>query len=113
MPFEPGVSGNPAGTPGPKHNKLFRDALALAVKRTQGDKTDLARIAEALVEKAKEGDVPAINAVADRLDGKPAQAIGGSDELPPIRARFERVIIDSAKAGDSEGVQASSGAETV
>lgn len=82
MPFAPGVSGNPAGTPGPKHNKLFRDALTLAVKRSEGDKTDLARIAEALVNKAKDGDVPAINAVADRLDGKAPQAIVGDPENP-------------------------------
>lgn len=82
MPFEPGVSGNPAGTPGPKHLKLFKDALTLAIKRTDGDKTELARIAEALVEKAKTGDVPAINAVADRLDGKVAQPVGGDPENP-------------------------------
>lgn len=109
MPFEPGVSGNPAGTPGPKHNKLFKEALLLAVKRTEGDKTQLAHIAEALVKKAKDGDVPAINSVADRLDGKATQPIGGDDEAPPIRARFERVIIDSATDRNSEGVQAASG----
>ena len=94
MPFEPGVSGNPAGTPGPKRNKLFKDALTLAIKRTEGDKTELARIAEALVEKAKTGDVPAINAIADRLDGKPTQLIGGDEEAAPIVARLVREIFD-------------------
>lgn len=115
MPFAPGVSGNPAGTPGPKHNKLFREALALAVKRMEGDKTDLARIAEALVNKAKEGDVPAINAVADRLDGKPPQAIIGDpdnplefrlaglkDELTKRAARFSATGEGEAVPGDSD-----------
>lgn len=81
MPFESGKSGNPGGRS--KSEKLFRDALSLAVKRTSGDKTMLGEIAEALVAKAMLGDVPAINAVADRLDGKPAQdvAIEHSGEL--------------------------------
>jgi len=69
MAFKPGTASNPAG----KNGKPFKDALTLAIKRTDGDKTQLARIAEALVEKAKTGDVPAINAIADRLDGKAHQ----------------------------------------
>lgn len=82
--FQPGVSGNPDGTPGPKAAKLFKNALTIAIKRTEGDKTMLAHIAEALVTKAMMGDVPAINAVADRLDGKATQPISGDDEAPPI-----------------------------
>jgi hypothetical protein len=80
MPFEPGVSGNPGGKP--KSTKQFKDALLLAVNRADGDKVKLAQIAEALVEKAIAGDVQAINAVADRLDGKPVQAIAGDPENP-------------------------------
>ena len=82
MPFEAGKSGNPLGTPGPKKAKLFKDALSLAIKRTDGDKTQLARIAEALVEKATTGDVQAIKEVADRLDGKATQTIGGDEDSP-------------------------------
>jgi len=93
VPFEPGVSGNPGG----KNGKQFKAALLLAIKRTDGDKTELARIAEALVEKAKTGDVAAINAVADRLDGKATQLIGGDDEAGPILHRIERVIVDSSQ----------------
>ena len=73
MAFEQGKSGNPGGRP--KGDKQFRDALNVAIKRTEGDKTMLAHIAEALVCKAMLGDVPAINAIADRLDGKPNQAL--------------------------------------
>ena len=86
MPFAPGESGNPGGKP--KANKLFKDALTLAVNRTEGDKTKLARIAEALVDKACEGDVPAINAVADRLDGKATQPISGDNEADPLAVKL-------------------------
>jgi len=92
MPFEPGVSGNPGG----KNGKQFKAALQIAISRADGDKTKLARIAEALVEKAITGDVPACNAIADRLDGKPTQPISGDDDAPAILARIENVIIDSS-----------------
>lgn len=93
MPFEEGQSGNPAGRP--KSAKLFKDALTVAIKRTEGDKTELAAIAEALVKKAKEGDVPAIREIGDRLDGKPTQPIAGDDDAPPVRfARIIREIVD-------------------
>lgn len=92
MPFEPGKSGNPGGKP---KSKPFKDALNLAILRTEGDKTKLARIAEALVDKAAGGDVPAIREVADRLDGKPTQEIVGDPDNPiSLLARIERVIVD-------------------
>ena len=93
MPFAPGVSGNPNGTPGPKKHKLFKEALLLALMRTEGDKTQLARIANALVNKAGEGDVPAINAVADRIDGKPTQLIAGADDAAPTIHELRRTIV--------------------
>jgi hypothetical protein len=95
MPFEEGQSGNPNGRP--KSVKQFKDALTLAVKRTDGDKTKLAQIAEALVERAMAGDVSAIREVGDRLDGKSAQPVGGDDDLGPILHRIENVIIDHSK----------------
>lgn len=73
MPFKEGESGNPNGRP--KSDKQFRDALTLAIKRTDGDKSKLDRVADALIDKALTGDVPAINAIADRLDGKANQAV--------------------------------------
>lgn len=95
MPFEAGKSGNPeGGKPGPKKGKLFKDALSIAIHRTDGDKTKLAQLAEALVEKAISGDVPAIKEVADRLDGKATQPIGGDDDAPlNIIHEIRRTII--------------------
>jgi hypothetical protein len=43
-----------------------------------------------------QGDVPAIREIADRLDGKVAQAIVGDDDEDAIKvvARIERIIVD-------------------
>jgi hypothetical protein len=76
MVFQPGKSGNPSGRP---KEKAFADALRLAVN------------AEAMA-----GDSWAVQQVADRLDGKPAQAvIGGDEDDNPINLlhRIERIIV--------------------
>ena len=102
MAFQKGNSGNPGGRP--KTDKLFREALNVAIKRTEGNKTMLAHIADALVAKAIMGDVPAINAIADRLDGKPHQTA----EITHVRARAAELSDDELAGylpGDSsEGV---------
>ena len=73
MPFEPGQSGNPGGRY--RGEKLWADALRLAVKRTDGDKTKLAQIAEKLVDEAVAGNIQAAKEIGDRLDGKAIQAL--------------------------------------
>lgn len=83
MPFEKGSSGNPGGR---QKEKPFRDALMLAIKEASDDKQKLRRVAERLVDKAIDGDVPAIKEIADRLDGKvPQGVIGGDDDDQPVR----------------------------
>ena len=69
---------------GPKSDKLWRDAIMVAVKRqaTDGKKTKkLALLADKLVTKALDGDITAMKEIGDRLDGKPAQSVelGGRD----------------------------------
>jgi len=92
-PFQPGQSGNPAGRP---KSKPFKNALQEALKAA-GDNDEMLRtVALALVTKAKDGDVPAIKEIADRLDGKVPQAvIGGEDDDPAVKMlhRIERVIV--------------------
>jgi hypothetical protein len=93
-PFQPGQSGNPNGRP---KSRPFKDALERALNAAGADKDLLDNVAAALVSKASEGDVPAIKEIADRLDGKVAQAItGGDDDTNPINIlhRIERVIVD-------------------
>jgi len=51
--------------------------------------------ADKLATLALEGDKWALDHIADRLDGKPAQAIVGDDDLPPVRvSRVELVSLD-------------------
>lgn len=73
MAFQKGKSGNPGGR---RREKLFLDALTIAVKaEAEPNKTKLRAIAEKLVEEAVAGEGWAIQQVADRLDGKPQQSI--------------------------------------
>jgi hypothetical protein len=71
MVFVPGKSGNPTGV---QKDKQFEASLRLVANRTEPDGIKkLTRIAEKLVECALDGEGWAIQQVADRLDGKPAQ----------------------------------------
>lgn len=84
--FKPGQSGNPAGRP---KSKPFREAIQRALEEAGDDKASLQAVATALVGKALMGDVPAIKELADRMDGKVAQAIiGGEEEDPEIKVSW-------------------------
>lgn len=70
---------------GGKPDKLIRDALMAAIRQ---EPERLKRIADKWLTKAEEGDQAAINALADRIDGKAVQPIVGDDEHPPIEANL-------------------------
>lgn len=80
----------------------FREALDKALKRydTNPVKRGKALLAITLkvVEKAVEGDMAAINMIADRLDGKPVQAISGPQGEP--LQLVQRVIIQATDEQD-------------
>jgi hypothetical protein len=57
--------------------KPFTDALRVALLSGGGRRLRI--IADKLVENAEEGDLQAIQQIADRLDGKPAQALERGD----------------------------------
>jgi hypothetical protein len=78
---------NLTGIKGPSQ-KPFRDALRMELLAAGEDHKSLRRVARALIAQAETGDVSAINAIADRLDGKVAQPVGGSDELGPTRLQI-------------------------
>lgn len=65
----------PKAPVGSKSDKIWRDAVMRAVKRMQAgdDVHALERLADKLVSKGLEGDIPAIREIGDRLDGKPHQ----------------------------------------
>lgn len=99
MPFEPGQSGNPNGARKPR---AFAAELKMALAEVDArDRNGLRAIAEALISKAKDGDVSAIKEIADRIDGKVPQAIGGTDELDPIKTVTEvrYTIVDPKPPG--------------
>ena len=72
MAWKKGQSGNPAGR---AIEKPFADALRMEIKAAGEDHHQLRVIARKLLDKASKGDMQAINCLADRLDGRPAQAL--------------------------------------
>ncbi len=94
----------PIAPKGAKSDKIWRDAIMRAVRRQMGDPvaTDgpkeqrLERLADALVAKGLDGDVPAIREIGDRLDGKPAQsvAVGQDPDLPALVVEIVRLNED-------------------
>ena len=70
MPWKPGQSGNPGGSP---KEKKFLAALERAI--TQDDGKKLRSAAEKLLDCAVAGESWAIQQLADRLDGKATQSI--------------------------------------
>ena len=80
-----GPSLNPLGRP--KAEKLFKGSLIRAINRRDSGKDPqaLEKIADKLLDQAMKGEISAIKELADRLDGKPAQAIvGGDDDDNPL-----------------------------
>jgi hypothetical protein len=65
-----GQSGNPRGRPPTGH--AFADALRAEFAKSPGS---LEAIVEKVIALAMDGNIAAITFIADRLDGKPAQAI--------------------------------------
>ena len=72
MPFQPGQSGNPEGARLHKQKRFF-NALDRAIE--QEDAKRLRAAAEKLLDLAAAGESWAVQMLADRLDGKPAQQV--------------------------------------
>lgn len=73
--WKPGQSGNPAGKPkGARHfSTLIKEAITKVAEDT--GTSDDKEIVKALVAKAKQGDLKAVDMVLDRVDGKAEQTI--------------------------------------
>lgn len=79
----------------PPSEKTFSNMLRVAISEAhEGGGTKLRAVAEALVNKALTGDVPAIREIGDRIEGKVVQAIesdvnvGVTDTLSDLLARI-------------------------
>lgn len=93
MPFEKGKVANPGGRP---KTKAFTEALRIILLQPAKDAFDVSEkarkidvIAMRLVKNAFEGDMAAIKEVADRVEGRPAQAITGDNDADPITHVFK------------------------
>ena len=95
------MAGRPLGSV--NKDKPFRDALRLEIADAEGDSRKLRKVASALLAAASEGDVAAIKELADRLDGKVAQAVVGDDEHGPIEH-----IVRWMSEGSEEGSESAS-----
>ena len=76
-------------------DRPFRAALVRALEIADDNPKKLDELAEALIAKAKTGDVAALREVSDRLDGKVAQALVGDDRSEPIM-----IVTGVIRAGD-------------
>jgi HPt (histidine-containing phosphotransfer) domain-containing protein len=97
MPFAPGQSGNPSGA---KREKKFVAALNRAI--ASDDSERLRQAAEKLLDEAAAGQPWAIDQLANRLDGRPAQAVevsGDQDNPVQLKATVEFVNADPATKG--------------
>jgi hypothetical protein len=83
--------GAPLGNDNNRKHQYWSDALR---KHIVQNPKDLASAAQALFDKAKDGDVMAIKEIGDRLEGKPAQAlnIGGQEDNPLVTEIIVKVI---------------------
>lgn len=83
MTFVKGKSGNPRGRP--KNTPELAPCLrALLRQKDETGVTNAAAIADALLKKAKSGDIEAIKVVFDRVDGKltnVTELTGGEDAI--------------------------------
>lgn len=73
--------------------KVWRAAIERALERRSASRADgikeIDALAEELLKLVALGDLGALKEFGDRIDGKPSQAIGGDDELPPVRTVTE------------------------
>lgn len=103
--FEAGKSGNPGGRP---KTKPFKDALmieALSAERGEECLAPPGSLRWNARQLLTQGDVQSIRELADRLDGKVAQAIvGGDEDDNPVNVihRIERHIV-RANSTDPNG----------
>jgi hypothetical protein len=94
--WKPGESGNPGGRP--KRTPLTdacRELLARSIPGDSAGRTYAQKIAEILAEKATQGDIRAVQELADRAEGKPRQSLEVESTL---RQSFDRLTTDELKA---------------
>lgn len=79
----------PVGNQNAARSKVWRAAIERALERRSQSRADgikeIDALADQLLTLVSKGDITAIKEFGDRIDGKPAQAIVGDDDEPPVR----------------------------
>ena len=86
--------GAPAGNKNATKNRPWADAINRALLAEDGKK--LRELAERLIERAIEGDIPALKEIGDRVDGKAAQQVQLSGD-PDNPIRLEKIVREVVK----------------
>jgi hypothetical protein len=81
--------GAPIGNQNAKRQRIWHAAILRALdardKSRIDGKKELDALAEKLLDLVATGDLAALKEFGDRLDGKPAQAIVGDEDSPPVQ----------------------------
>jgi hypothetical protein len=83
----------PIGNTNAANAKIWQQALKRALARKANSTVDsgLDTLADKVIDKAWEGDVWALTEVGNRMDGKPAQALGNDPDNPLPQATIVNV----------------------
>lgn len=98
MPFEPG--NQLAKNRDRNAERRFRAALNNLIEKNP---ERLDKVAGQLVSQAEAGDIQAIKELADRLDGKPVQAIAGADGEGPVQHALTVTFVGRTNPGSVPG----------
>jgi hypothetical protein len=110
MPFD-SASAKAAGSKPKKRDFLTQQIIAELNEVRADEPTKARKLVIALIDKAIEGDVPALREVLDRVEGKVTQPIGGDENNPldllgglgaAIDSKLDRIIAGRVDAAKSE-----------
>lgn len=104
--------GAPIGNDNPHRAKIWRNAILTALEnRSKGDRQiALVKVAEAMIQKAEEGDLQAIKELGDRLDGKAMQAVEQKTEMTATVEVSQRPQLSKEEWLAAHGLGTTSGA---
>jgi len=98
---------NAVGNAGQRRAKLFKDALTREIAKCADNNlgAGMDRIARKLLDAALGGEPWAIQEIANRIDGRPAQSVelSGDDEAPLIIQRIERIVVNGSGTENPDG----------
>ncbi len=97
----PKGAGAPEGnTNSSKNNRLWAETIKRVLVQEDINGEKIRAIANALITKAQEGDIPAIKELGDRLDGKVTQGIEANITGTFNITKIERAVVDPANQNE-------------